>query len=297
MLKVSPLLAALALVATPSLNAEQPRVVDKLPVLAGTEHIEHLSPALERPFQIFIKRPDIAPPEGESVPVIYVLDADQAFPLLASYSWSLTFSEEMPPSVIVGIGYGSTAQGVNFRGTDYTVPSATREGTGGADAFIDVIESEIMPLVESKIDDEIGARTLVGQSLGGHFVLYQALAKPGLFDLGIAINPAIHNSPEWFMEQLEALEPTGQKQSLFISMADNDVPRFAVPGRAFVSALADKQNLPWCVRAEWLSDHMHLTSMPRAFRQAMRWQAQPEPECGMIDPEIVTAYLMDAASE
>lgn len=297
MLKIAPLFAAIALVATPSLNAEHPRVIDKLPVLAGTEHIEHLSPALERPFQIFIKRPDIAPPEGEPVPVIYVLDADQAFPLLASYSWSLTFSEEMPPSVIVGIGYGSIESGVNFRSKDYTVPREDNDFAGGAEAFLGMVETEIMPLVESKLGTEVGKRTLVGQSLGGHFVLYQALSKPGLFDLGVAINPAIHNSPEWFMEKLDELEPSQPAQSLFISMADNDVPRFAVPGRAFVSALADKQDLPFCVRAEWLSDHMHLTSMPRAFRQAMRWQGRAEPECGMIDPEIIAAHARDAASE
>lgn len=274
-----------ATVANP-LTAQESHAIDALPTLAGTEHIVHTSPRLDRPFHIFIKRSDAAPPDAVDLPVVYVLDAEQAFPLLASYSWSLTFSEEMPPSIIVGIGYGSVERGVNMRGTDYTVPSPTREDAGGAAVFAEVLREEIIPLVEAEIGHTPSRRTIVGQSLGGHFVLYQALEHPGLFDLGIAINPAIHNSPDWFAEKLASLESTSD-QRLYISLADNDVPRFGDPAKAWVRQLAGRPSLPWCLRIDRLEDHGHLTSMPRAFRNAMRWSHSETAGCGEIAPELL----------
>lgn len=282
------LAAALALSMLPAAaSAGDAPIAERLPVLAGTQHIEHVSPLLGRPLQIFIKRPAGASEDGdEPLPIIYALDADQAFPLLASYSWALTFNEEMSPAILVGIGYGSIAQGVNMRGTDYTVPSATREGTGGAATFLEVIEQEIIPLVEAQVSADPERRMLVGQSLGGHFVLYQALERPGLFDLGLAINPAIHNSPEWFMEALATRGDVDGEQALFVTSAEDDVPRFGNPARQFLLAAQANPPQGLCIAARVLDDHQHLTSMPAAFRAAMRWQADPERTCGEFDPRL-----------
>ena len=56
---------------------------------------------------------------------------------------------------------------------------------------------------------------------------------------------------------------------------------------AAARAIADRDRLPWCTRIEQLDDHKHLTSMPRAFRQAMRWHGQSPRNCGEIDPRLV----------
>lgn len=287
------LLAALLALATlpAAAAAHDEQITERLPALAGTVHVEHVSPLLERPLQVFIKAPAGLPDDhAEPLPIIYLLDADQTFPMLASYSGWLTASEEMPPSILVGIGYGSTARGVNFRNTDYTVPSASREEAGGAETFLKVIEQEIIPLVESGLPAAPPHRTLVGQSLGGHFVFYQALTRPGLFDLGIAINPAIHNSPDWFLNQLDERGESAGEQDLFVTSAENDVPRFGNPGRRFL--LAAKENPPagLCIQAHVLAGHQHLTSLPAAFRMAMLWNGsgprRAEKVCGVYDPRL-----------
>lgn len=283
------LLGALALPTGTAHAGEAERVVDRLPVLAGTEHIEHFSPRLGRNFQIFIKRSDAARPDAGPLPIVYLLDADQAFPLIASYSWALTFSGEMPPSIIVGIGYGSTAPAANFRGTDYTVPSDRRADAGGADIFLEVLEKEIFPLVEARIEGDPDRRTLMGQSLGGHFVLHQAIERPGLVALGIAVNPAIHNSPDHFYRALERLDAAPTGQALYIASADGDAERYRLPALEFYARMDRHPGLPWCLRVEQLDDHTHLTSMPRAFRQAMRWHGRQAPHCGEIDPLLLEA--------
>ncbi len=266
---------------------ETPRVVDRLPVLAGLTHIDHHSDRLGRNLQIFIKRSDAARNDPGPLPVVYLLDADQTFPLMSAYTWSLTFSEEMPPSIIVGIGYGSVARGQNFRNTDYTVPSTEREEAGGADTFLEVLEQEIFPLVESQIDADPTRRTLVGQSLGGHFVIHQAITRPGLVALGIAVNPAIHNSPQTFYDAVAALSDGEHAQRLYISSAENDVPRFRDPALGLIERVAAKPGLPWCIKIDQLDDHTHLSSMPRAFRQAMRWSNSEQVDCGVIDQRLL----------
>lgn len=291
MTRILALLFALALPASAVAEAhgEPPpdRVVDRMAVMSNVKHIDHYSERLGRNLQIFIKRSDAARADAGPLPVVYMLDADQTFPLMASYTWSLTFSEEMPPSIIVGIGYGSTAPGVNFRNTDYTVPSDVRAEAGGTDRFLDVFEHEIIPLVEAEVEADPTRRVLMGQSLGGHFVIHQALARPGLFALGIAINPAIHNSPEHFYEAVAAFDGETHKQRPFISTADGDAARFREPAIELYRRLARADSLPWCLRVEQLDDHNHLTSMPRAFRQAMRWNGLEDPPCGEIDPRLI----------
>lgn len=276
------LLAALLLTTfattAPLSVAAQDRVIDKLPVLAGTTHIDHASPLLERNLQVFIKPSPLIDPDGPPPPIVYLLDADQTFPLMAAYSWSLTFSEEMPPSIIVGIGYGATNRAVNKRNTDYTAPGDNPQ-YGGADAFMDVLEKEIFPKVEELTGGDAKRRTLMGQSLGGQFVVHAALNRPGLVNLGIAVNPALHNNLPLFLDMLAKVDDTQKRQSLYISSADGDADRFRIPGRQFIAQIDAHKALPFCLKTDILIDHMHLTSMPRAFRNAMRWYRSGRSDC------------------
>ena len=98
MIRLFAFLLALLVPASAEAHEDQPlaRVVDRMQTLSNVIHIEHRSQRLERNLQIFIKRSDAAPEDAGPLPIVYMLDADQTFPLIASYSWSLTFSEEMP---------------------------------------------------------------------------------------------------------------------------------------------------------------------------------------------------------
>lgn len=273
----APLVAATLMLAASPVAAED-RVIDKLATLSGTVHIDHASPLLGRNLQIFIKASPLIDPEGDPPPIIYVLDAEQAFPLLSAYSWSLTFSEEMPPSIIVGIGYGTSNPSINMRNRDYTAPGSNPQ-YGGADLFMDVLENEIFPRVEALSGGDPTRRILVGQSLGGQFVVHAALNKPGLVDLGIAINPALHNNLPLFREMLAMSEGETRLQSLYISSAEQDADRYRLPARLFIAEADTKESLPFCLKTDILEDHTHLSSMPRAFRNGIRWHYGDRVNC------------------
>ncbi len=126
-------------------------------------------------------------------PVIYLLDGsvDEDFIHIAglvqfgSFSWI----NMLPETIVVGIANGD-------RRRDFTYPSNNAEDqkdfptAGGADKFIEFLESELQPLINENY--RIGAnRTLIGQSLGGLLATQVLFRKPTLFDNYIIISPSL----------------------------------------------------------------------------------------------------------
>ena len=75
---------------------------------------------------------------------------------------------------------------------DYT-PSehAVYKLGGGADAFLDYIDKELLPFVDKNYQTS-DFKTLSGHSLGGLFSLHAMHSRPGLFTAHVALSPTIH---------------------------------------------------------------------------------------------------------
>ncbi len=78
------------------------------------------------------------------------------------------------------------------RNRDFTPEVIEGLPSGGADRFLDFIESELMPFVDENFRTA-PHRTLIGHSLGGSLVVYALVERPDLFQAAIAISPAISN--------------------------------------------------------------------------------------------------------
>lgn len=267
-------------------SADAPNMgLEHIPVLAGTQYFRHDSATLGRAFHIHV----LVPPEEDAttpLPVIYLLDGDQTVPLLASYRFYLTFAEEMAPAILVGISYGAIDPATNRRVSDFTGPAESNAEYGGADRFLDMLEHELMPEVERRYPADPAKRVLVGQSLGGQFVLHTALRRPGLFDLLVSVNPALHRNLGYYTEALKQVPATNRRQSLFVSSAEFDDQRFREPALAWMAQAVDARIAGTCLKFRHLPDETHLSSLPRAFRDAMRWHSGAAPACGEVDPEL-----------
>ena len=105
-----------------------------------------------RVHHIFVRYPegyDAAAPTR--YPVVYVLDGDSLFPLLAPTHLFLHYDEQLPEAIIVGIAYGGFDPAVNRRNTDFTAPGpdATPE-QGGAPGFLAFLRDRLVPEVERR---------------------------------------------------------------------------------------------------------------------------------------------------
>jgi predicted alpha/beta superfamily hydrolase len=193
----------------------------------------------EASYRVMIAWPDGEPPAA-GWPILYILDGEDNFAITALTARRLARAGErsgVDAGLIVGIAAGPLPRRVR----DYTpatpgwaIPAgrpAHGLQTGGADAFLDLIERRVMPLVHDgrwRVDRT--RETLVGHSFGGLLALHAAFTRPTLFDQVVAVSPSL-----WFGEGLIAREAAQAAGGPRILIAEGDG---ATAGSGSPSALA-----------------------------------------------------------
>lgn len=164
------------------------------PIVIG-ESITFFSEILneERTINVYMPRPDYLDSAALEFPVIYLLDGSLSEDFVhvsglvqfLSNSWI----NVLPPSIVVGISNVD-------RKRDFTYPTNDKElkeevpTSGGSEDFIEFIEKEVKPLIESSYPT-LPHSTLIGQSLGGLLATEILLKKPDLFDDYIIVSPSL----------------------------------------------------------------------------------------------------------
>ena len=236
----------------------------------GDVRYHHLESArVGRPYQIYVRIPAGYDQSDASYPTLYLLDGGNLFPMLAPYYQYLHFGGEIPELIVVGISYGNdNFEGGNFRSTDYTAPSEERDYWGGAARFQAFLETELLPHIDATYRTDRSRRTIMGQSLGGQFVLYTAQTRPELFWGHIASNPALHRNLDFFL----TTRPASASQSkLFVASATGDSPQFREPALRWIEHWSRDDALPWQLHVVHLEGHSHMSAPPASFRQGLRW--------------------------
>lgn len=167
-----------------------------------------------QPFRIDVALPAAPVPQGQKLPVIYVLDGNWSFAIAAQIARSLTIGPDaIPPAIVVGIGYaiegpavfGSTsalryrdlAHGVDERhiaqAREMIPPALWPDGApvGKGERFSRFIEKQLKPFIERLYPVDTSDQTLLGVSLGGLFVLRTLFTAPLSFHRYVAISPSI----------------------------------------------------------------------------------------------------------
>jgi predicted alpha/beta superfamily hydrolase len=227
---------------------------------------------LERQFHVFVDLPEDYSSTQSRYPVVYLLDGGNTFPLVAALHHYLRFSEESPAIVLVGISYGAdTFRQGNWRQTDFTAPASQRSFWGGAGAFQRLLSEELMPEIESRFRIDPGKRILFGHSLGGQFVLFNALTRPALFHAHIAGNPALQLNLPFFLEWRGGdVQPTGITQ-LFVGLSEQELPALRTPLLKWQAHWLGKDTSPWSLEFRILAGQTHMSAVPEVFRQGLHW--------------------------
>ncbi len=169
--------------------------------LPHTEVRELHSEIVDQGFKIMVARPFVSPFDAkEAYPVIYVLDGDMGFPIVRQTALSLQSNGELPPALIVGIGYaGGMMEGMSKRNRDYTpTPDPVfmkylgmGGPSGGADKFLRFIREELKPFIESNYPADPEDASVVGISFGGLFATYALLHHAETFQRYIVGSPSL----------------------------------------------------------------------------------------------------------
>ncbi|SEW53024.1 alpha/beta hydrolase [Chitinophaga arvensicola] len=192
------------------------------------------SKAVADSFSIFINLPDdYEAKQAEKYPVVYLLDANLYFDIMA-VTLNRYASVGLAPNVIlVGIGYTDFPAMDSLRNRDDTYPVAIPEyemsTSGGADKMLSFLHQELMPLIDQQYRTDTTKRTLMGHSLGGFFTAYTLLrslsGEATGFSGYIAASPSLHYNHYYLLDQLKSLpvkDSSPAKQKVYITFGGNE---------------------------------------------------------------------------
>ncbi len=155
--------------------------------------------------------PDYKLDSSKRFPVVYLLDANLYFDIMATVLNKYVTVGLVPPVILVGIGYKDFSTMDSLRNRDDTYPVAIPDYempvSGGADQFLSFINEELAPVLDRKFRTDTLQQTLMGHSLGGYFTCYALLqrlsGKTTRFRNYIAASPSLHYNNYFLLNELK----------------------------------------------------------------------------------------------
>jgi hypothetical protein len=264
---------------------------------------------IDQEFEIRVARPipGMMGPPGATYDVLYVLDGDLFFGIAVDMTRIMhQLYGELPPILVVGIGYGSGDPSVagELRGRDFTpttndefeqmgrrlmpdreplLPEGQR--LGGGHRFLSFLTGELAPLIGERYPVHGMSSLLWGSSLGGLFALYTLFTAPDAFDGFIVASPAIWwDDDHLFDVEERSARPDRARTRLFLGVGgleeDERVPMLA-PFR-MVSNVEEMGRRLGGGRYDWLdsrthvfADETHTSVLPAVLTRGLRFVLGP----------------------
>lgn len=261
-----------------SAQAQQPQEAraQKFPNVSipNTELRSLKSTSTGRDYDIYVHLPDgYAQDREKKRPIVYVLDGQWDFKLLASVYGGLFYDKFIPEMIVVGVTYSGPSPNYDaLRAMDYTPTAvATIPGSGGGAKFLAFLKTELIPFIEANYAADPSHRVLLGSSLGGLFTLYAMFTEPQLFSGYVAASPAVsYGDRVSFREEAEY----GAKRKdlpvrLFVSVGE--LEELAQPVKDFVRAVTARSYNGLKMESRVIEGERHSGVKPESFNRGLRF--------------------------
>lgn len=172
--------------------------------LDATEVRDVPAPALRRDYQLFVALPDSYGTGARRYPVLFVTDANYAFPIVRGIAQRLHRHAGMEEAIVVGLSYARGDSGVHSRRRDYT-PTVPRNHAyrpdmpgrapafGEAAAYGRYLTGTVLPFVAKHYRADLQRTVFIGHSYGSLLGLQVMFDQPGAFQHFILGSPSL-----WF---------------------------------------------------------------------------------------------------
>lgn len=264
-----------------------PTIVDQQQSLYRFETLIMSSEDGKRHYKIQIGTPN-RPAPARGHPVIYMVDGNAA---MASIDVDdLKAISALSAPVLVAIGYDTEARhDVIARSFDYT-PPVTENGVskpvevrgrsgGGADIFLDYIETHIKPAVEEREPIDRSRQTLWGHSYGGLFTLHTLFTHPDLYQRYVAGDPSLWWYDGILVKTAQAFDTTRAKDKQIAIMVGGQRRSTSMSNTAAQWSTQDMakhlQEAGLNVSYENFSELNHGQMLAASLKPALRIAAQP----------------------
>lgn len=185
------------------------------------------SKVLNEDRQIYIHVPKLDSADiNKALPVLYLLDGENHFHILAAYIEYLRHWQVIPPMIVVGIvnvdrvkDLTPTNSLVNFDGK----VDSKYKTSGGNEQFFNFIQQELMPYIETNYKTS-SFKIFAGHSFGGITVINCMLMHSDMFDAYIAISPSLWFGNKYILRLAEQKLPhlSMRNRKIFYSVGNED---------------------------------------------------------------------------
>jgi predicted alpha/beta superfamily hydrolase len=157
-------------------------------------------------------------------PVLYQTDAPGHVNEIGSTIDFLVDNGRMPALIVVGIANTDRTRDLTPTHADLKNPDGSVETfptSGGADRFLDFIQTELVPEIEKRYRTA-PYRIFAGHSLGGLLAIHALITRPNLFNAYIAVSPSLQWDDGRTLHQAQQLFATHAElnKTLFFSLAN-----------------------------------------------------------------------------
>jgi uncharacterized protein len=245
--------------------------------LPSTEQRTLTSTKIGQRYDLLVSLPNGYATSGQSYPVLYILDGWH-FPLMAFLQENNIYSKRMRPVIMVNLSHGSTPDVMALRARDFTPTKTSREAaSGGAAAFLDFLENEVIAFVDRTFRTIPSDRGLLGHSYGGLFAIYVLEQRPGLFQRIVAASPAL----DWdnrllFAAARRQLRGLTASVRLDLSVGDEDEFGFAKDTIAFAKLLDELKPAGLDYRFTLYRGENHNSVRMVSFPAGLYWVYRPD---------------------
>lgn len=227
----------------------------------------------------------IAVPAGyatshSSYPVLYVTDGNSNFAAAVRAARRMTEKKQLPPIIVVGIGYRNDSVARILRLRDMTPdrdPTLRRSHAGRSSFFLRFIREELMPFVHKNYRASTSA-TYAGMAIGGVFGLYVLFHQPGTFGRYLLASPSIWYDSSVIFKYAQQFAQTHHdlKASIYLSAGGREDTEAGFTHMETnirkLAALLDNGHYPsLSIRTQVLEGETHFSVFPSALSQGLRY--------------------------
>jgi hypothetical protein len=261
--------------------------------LAGTELRKLQSKIVGDEFHLMVHFPEGYDTAKTAFPVLYVLDGDNDFPYAIEALGLLKGECGIREPLLVGIGYGATLGSPgNERFRDYSpTPQPGAPSAGGGPKFLQFLEQEVFPLIESSYKAS-GHRSLYGYSFGGLFSAYALFQKPELFKQILIGSPSLQwdNRKVLDMEATYARTHQDLPLKVFLEVGSLEDEDHIAPTRDLAQTLRSRRYPNLQLKSLVIDSVGHLTGKSLAMFKAFEWAYCKQCVVARVDPKVFEPY-------
>jgi predicted alpha/beta superfamily hydrolase len=265
-------------------------------VLENTEVHDVPAPALKRDYQVFVSLPASYNTSTKRYPVVFVVDANYAFPVVRALAARVgARGKHVEEFILVGLSYGKGDTAEYSRRRDYTpaawtgkpvtsdIPGRTPQ-FGESEGYRRYIASEVFPLIASRYRADMNRKIFAGHSYGSLLGLQILFTDPSMFSHYIMGSPSLWYGKYVMLGREKAYAATHKdlKANIYFAVGGLERPAPGVDDddmvadlRQFAATLQARRYPGLKISTTVFDDEDHLSVAPALLTRGLKWALPP----------------------